>query len=158
MAECEWAMLCDYAFQDAGRKTCLIGIFDRIFTKAVPAQHHQAAFVFKITGDPNEEVDFKIEISRPTGGLLGSVGGKLKVPPAGTVEIITNLQGLQLPDFGAYGFTLSLGGGDKPAKVVGVTVIESPAAESTAAASPESEPRMLGTLTSRPATERLRAK
>lgn len=28
MAECEWAIVCDYAFLDAGGKMCLIGIFD----------------------------------------------------------------------------------------------------------------------------------
>lgn len=126
MAEVEWALLCDYAFQDVGRKTCVIGIFDRIFTNAVPAQHHQAAFVFKVTGDPNEEVEFKVEITRPTGGTLGSMGGKIKVPPMGTVDVIANLQGLPLPDLGLYGFGLYLGG--VPAKTIGVTVAVMPAA------------------------------
>ena len=124
MAEVEWALLCDYAFQDVGRKTCVIGIFDRIFANAVPAQHHQAAFVFKLTGDPNEEVEFKVEITRPTGGTLGSMGGKIKVPPLGTMDVIANLQGLPLPDYGLYGFGLYLGGA--PAKTIGVTVSKLP--------------------------------
>lgn len=122
MAEVEWAVLCDYAFKDVGHKTCLIGIFDRIFAKAVPAQHHQAAFAFKLTGDANEEVDFKVEISRPTGGTLGSIGGKMKIPPAGTMDVIANLQGVPLPDFGAYAFTLYLG--EALAKTVGLTVAQ----------------------------------
>lgn len=122
MADCEWAMLCDYAFQDVGRKTCLIGIFDRIFTQAVPAQHHAAAFAFKVTGDPGEEVAFKMEITRPTGGTLGGVNGKLKLPPAGTMDVITGLQGVPLPDFGVYGFTLYLGGAAEPAKTIALTV------------------------------------
>ena len=122
MASVEWAVLCDYAFQDVARKTCLIGIFDRIFARAVPAQHHQAAFVFKLIGDPDEEVDFKIEITRPAGGTLGSVGAKIKIPQAGTIEVLSNLQGLPLPDYGPYAFTLYLG--SELAKVVGVTVIE----------------------------------
>ena len=120
MAECEWAILCDYAFKDEGRKTCVVGIFDRIFTQAVPAQHHQASFVFKVMGDANEEVDFKIEISRPTGGTLGTIGGKFKISRAGTVDIIANLQGVPLPDFGLYAFSLYLGG--ELAKTVGLTV------------------------------------
>ena len=126
MAECEWAVMCDYAFQDVGRKTCLIGIFDRIFTQAVPAQHHQAAFAFKVTGDPNEEVAFKMEITRPSGGTLGAIGGKIRIPPAGTVDVIANLQGMPLPDFGAYAFSLYFGEPPVPAKTIGVTVAKSP--------------------------------
>ena len=131
MAEVEWAILCDYAFQDVGRKTCMIGIFDRIFANAVPAQHHQAAFVFKVTGDANEEVDFKVEITRPAGGTLGSIGGKIKVPPLGTIDVIANLQGLPLPDYGAYSFSLYLG--DALAKAIGLTVTTLPMAQSGAA-------------------------
>ncbi len=126
MAECEWAILCDYAFKDEGRKTCVIGIFDRIFTQAVPSQHHQASLVFKVLGDANEEVDFKIEISRPTGGMLAAIGGKFTIPRAGTVDLITNLQAVPLPDFGLYAFSIYLG--NEPAKTVSVTVANKTAA------------------------------
>ncbi len=135
MAECEWAVLCDYAFQDVGRKTCLIGIFDRIFAAAVPAQHHQSAFAFKITGDPNEEVTFKLEIARPAGGTLSSFGGKMKVPPSGTIDVIANLQGMPLPDFGPYSFTLYLG--ETPSKTIGLTVVQR---KPPAAAGPQDQP------------------
>ena len=43
MAECDWAILCDYSFLDVSRKMCLIGIFDKITAANVPATHHQAA-------------------------------------------------------------------------------------------------------------------
>ena len=126
MADVEWAVLCDYGFQDVGRKTCLIGIFDRVYTKSVPAQHHAAAFAFKVTGDANEEADFKVEITRPAGGTLGAIGGKLKMPAAGTVDVIAKLQGLPLPDFGIYSFTLYLG--TEPAKTITLLVAEPPKA------------------------------
>lgn len=136
MADCEWAMLCDYAFQDVGRKTCLVGIFDRIFTQAVPAQHHQAAFAFKVTGDAGEEVAFKMEILRPNGGSLGGVNGKLKLPPAGTMDVITNLQGVPLPDFGIYSFSLYLGDAPEAAKTIGLTVAKLDAATGAAGQQP----------------------
>lgn len=120
MAECEWALLCDHAFQDVGRKTCVIGIFDRIFSVNVPAQHHHAAFVFKVTGDALEELVFKLEIVRPSGGTLGGFGGKIKLPPTGTSDVIMNLQGLPLPDWGVYTFSLHFN--DEPVKNVGLTV------------------------------------
>jgi len=130
MAECEWAILCDYAFQDVARKTCAIGIFDRVFAAAVPAQHHQAAFVFKLIGDAHETVDFRVDITRPTGGLIGSIGGRVTLPDAGMADIITNLQGMPLPDYGVYTFALMIGADKdsvKLAKPVTVTVTELPA-------------------------------
>ena len=104
------------------------------FHKCCSGAISQAAFVFKLTGDPNEEVEFKLEITRPTGGTLGSMGGKIKVPLLGTVDVITNLQGLPLPDLGLYGFGLYLGGA--PAKTIGVTVAIMPAATHTGEAPP----------------------
>lgn len=124
MADCEWVILCDYAFQDAGRKTCMIGVFDRIYAAKVPAQHHQAALVFKATGDPSESIEFKVEITRPTGGTLGSIGGKIVMPPTGTVDVIANLQGMPLPDNGVYAFALFFN--DELKKLVNVTVLEPP--------------------------------
>ena len=56
MAECDWAILCDYAFQDIGRKTCLIGVFDRIFALTVPTVLVQAAIGLKLLGTPGEQV------------------------------------------------------------------------------------------------------
>lgn len=122
MADCEWAVLCDYAFKDVGRKTCMIGVFDRIFATGVPAQHHQAAFVFRLIGDASEKVKFRVEITRPTGGVIGSIGGEVQLPPVGTAEFITNLQGLPLPDWGVYNFALYLG--DALTKSITLVVIE----------------------------------
>lgn len=122
MADCDWAILCDYAFQDVARKTCAIGIFDRIMAAGVPAQHHQAALIFRLIGEPNEKVKFRVDISRPTGGMIGSIGGEVTMPEAGMAEFIANLQGLPLPDFGVYAFALTLGEAAMPAKVVSLTV------------------------------------
>jgi len=125
MAEVEWAILCDYAFQDIGRKTCLIGTFDRIFTKVVPAQHHQAALVIRFTGEPAEAVKFRLEIVRPSGGTIGTVNGEVKLAETGSAEFIANIAGLPLPDFGPYGFTIYVG--DAAPKVISFTVAEPPA-------------------------------
>jgi hypothetical protein len=124
MAEIEWAILCDYAFLDAGRKSCLIGVFDRIFTPRVPATHHQAALALKLIGDATEKVALKIEITRPQGGVLVTLGAETQLTDSGTVELQINMAGLQLPDFGLYAFNIYLG--DQLAKSVGVTVSTPP--------------------------------
>jgi len=106
MAEVEWAILCDYAFQDSARKTCIIGAFDRIYTQVVPAHHHQAALVVKFVGEAQEDISFRVEIVRPSGGTIGTVAGQGKLGDTGTSEFITNIAGLPIPDWGIYSFNI----------------------------------------------------
>ena len=121
MAECEWAILCDYAFQDVARKTCLIGAFDRIFAAAVPAQHHQAALVVRFSGEPTEKVKFRVEITRPSGGTVGTLNGEIQLGDTGGGEFIANIAGLPIPDWGAYAFSI-YAGDEKAPKVITFTV------------------------------------
>jgi hypothetical protein len=102
MAECDWAILCDYAFQDSGRKTCLIGVFDRIFAVTVPTVLPQAAMGIKLLGSPGEHVAFRVEIIRPTGGQLATFGGEVVISETGSLEVSVRMAGMQLPDFGVY--------------------------------------------------------
>lgn len=124
MATCEWAILCDYAFQDSGRKNCLIGIFDRIFVTRVPASHHQAAVVIKLVGEPQERVQIRLAITRPGGDALAEVGGQGQLSDAGTVELSLNLANLPLPDFGIYAINIFVN--DALAKTATFTVTRPP--------------------------------
>ena len=109
MAECDWAILCDYAFQDVGRKTCMIGVFDRVFSPNVPSMLHQASLGLKLLGTPGEQLNFRVEIIRPTGGQLATLGGNVVIAENGTLEVQVRMAGLQLPDFGVYGFNIYAG-------------------------------------------------
>ena len=109
MAECEWAILCDYAFLDVHRKTCLVGVFDRVNTPRVPSVLHQSALALKLLGNPNENVAFKIEVVRPTGGALATFEGSVQLVDTGTAELQFNMAGLPLPDYGAYAFNIHSG-------------------------------------------------
>jgi hypothetical protein len=100
MAECDWAVLCDYAFQDIGRKTCLIGIFDRIFTATVPTVLLQAALGLKLLGNPAEQVAFR---------QLATFGGNVVISESSSLEVQIRMAGLQLPDFGVYGLNIYIG-------------------------------------------------
>lgn len=124
MATCEWAILCDYAFQDVGRKTCLIGIFDRIFTARVPATHHQASVVVKLIGEHHEHVRIRLAISRPTGESLAEVTGDGELGDTGTIELGINLRTISLPDFGIYGINVFVN--DVLSKTVTFAVIRPP--------------------------------
>ena len=120
MAECSWAILCDYSFLDVSRKMCLIGIFDRVWAQAVPTTHHQAALALKLIGDPNEKVAMKVEIVRPAGGVLATLGGEVTLGDTGSGEFNMNIAGLPLPDFGLYAFNIYLN--EKLEKTVGFSV------------------------------------
>jgi hypothetical protein len=120
MAECDWAILCDYAFLDVNRKMCLIGAFNQIHSARVPAKHPQAALAVKLVGEAGEKVSIRLEIVRPTGGVLGKVDGEVQLGDAGTGEIQMQIVDLPLPDWGLYSFNLYLG--DQLAKTLGFTV------------------------------------
>ena len=130
MADIDWAILCDYAFLDVGRKTCMIGVFQRVFAPNVPATHHQAAIVIRFTGDPAEKVKFKIDILRPLnaggggGGTLATLNGEAHLGDSGAAEFSTNIAGLPLPDYGDYAFNIYVD--DKLAKIVTFTVAHFP--------------------------------
>lgn len=107
MAECEWAVLCDYAFRDEGHKTCMIGVFDRIFVRSVPAIHRQAALVVSVRGVAGESVRLRVEIERPTGASLATpMEGVAQLGEEGSAQITLQINGLQLPDYGAYTFNV----------------------------------------------------
>ena len=125
MADVEWAMMCDYAFQDSGRKSCLIGIFDRVFSTAVPTALNRASLALKVAGEPKETARIKIEIVRPTGGVLTTLQVDVELGDNGAIEVQAGIQGLPLPDWGLYGFNIYVGDELSP-KTLGITVVTPP--------------------------------
>lgn len=108
MAECDWAILCDYAFLDAGRKQCIIGAFDHVFTANVPTALPKASVAVKVIGSPDEHFRFKMEIIRPTGIELLHVNGEVTIAESGSADIQFNLVNTALPDFGVYSVNIYL--------------------------------------------------
>jgi hypothetical protein len=124
MAECDWAILCDYAFLDVNRKTCMIGTFDKVFASNVPTVLNRSALAIKFLGQPTESVNFRMEIVRPTGGLLGTLAGTVQLAETGTAEMQLNIAGLSLPDYGVYAFKIYEG--DSLLKVISFMVEKPP--------------------------------
>lgn len=108
MAECDWAILCDYAFLDAGRKQCIIGAFDRVFAANVPTGLPKMSVAVKVIGNPNEHFRFKLELIRPTGIELLHANGEITIAESGTADIQFNLVNTALPDHGVYAVNIYL--------------------------------------------------
>jgi hypothetical protein len=116
MADCEWIILCDYAFPTQNGKLCLVGIFDKIWTTNTPVTHPQLAIAFSVIGEPGENVGMKLSIIRPTGAPLQSFNTTFVLPNEGSARSSFQILGLVLPDFGPYAIEADLG--DGPPKVV----------------------------------------
>jgi hypothetical protein len=110
MAECDWSILCDYAFLDSGNKQCLIGAFDRIYAPTVPILLPKASVALKILGDPGERVRFRIEIIRPVGTQLLGADGNTLIADSGTADVQFNLVNTGLPDYGVYSVNIYVNG------------------------------------------------
>lgn len=105
-----WAHFCDYAFFDAMRKVCLIGIFNRIHAQRVPAQHTQCYLAFEVAGAPNSQVDVRVQLLRPDRDPLFDASNRLQLSPMGVGFTMIGFDNLLLPDFGPYEARVSLNG------------------------------------------------
>lgn len=106
MAECDWAILCDYAFLDSNKKQCVIGAFDRIIAPNVPVVLPRASVAVKILGNPHENVRFRLEVIRPSGTRLLGADGNALIAESGTADVQFNLVNTSLPDHGVYSINI----------------------------------------------------
>lgn len=132
MAECDWAIMCDYAFLDVNRKMCLIGTFDRVYAASVPGGLHQVAIAMKLLGNPNETANFRLEILRPNqGGQLIGAQGSAVLGDSGTGDVQFNIAGLPLPDYGIYYINVYVDNG--PPRTVSFQVTQPPTSPAASA-------------------------
>lgn len=109
MADCDWIILCDYAFQATHGKLGLIGIFDMMFAPAVPITYPRVFIGFSIIGEPGEKGDAKLEIIGPTGQVVSSAKASFTLPDVGSAFGGLEVQGLPLTEFGRYAVQIDLG-------------------------------------------------
>jgi hypothetical protein len=111
MAECEWVLLCDYAFPDQRGKLCVVGIFDNIFSGSIPVQHDRAFLAFSIVGEPGEDVRAKITIISPTAKVIASFQLNAILPEAGSAQGHIEIRALPLTEWGRHAIEVEFGDG-----------------------------------------------
>ncbi len=108
-------MLCHAATADGG-KLNVLGAFDSIYTKTVPAKHPSCALALRIRFDRAEQGRHQIKLAmvdadgKPVGKFPESVC-EVKLPDNqsyAVVNQIVNLIGLPLKDYGNYAIDLSI--------------------------------------------------
>jgi len=104
MASINWAFLCDYAFVANG-KGSIIGIFDQIGIKTLPATHAQMFLVIALTIKPEDgQIKIGAQVSSPSGNAVAF----LEQPPVSVFGGMSNhntifgFYGLSLPEAGQY--------------------------------------------------------
>jgi hypothetical protein len=115
---CQYAIICEIAREGLKNKLDLLGVFDRIDTPRVPAQHQQIALVILLVADSEDDLGKKpmrLTCVRPNGTLLFEQQGEVEIKPAagtwlGSTRIMVGMNGLVLPDFGKYAFRLEVAG------------------------------------------------
>lgn len=109
MSDCEWVILCDYAFPAMHGKLCMIGIFDMMFTPVLPVTYPRVFIGFSLIGEPGEKGEAKLEIIGPTGQIVSSAKVSFTLPDIGSAFGGLEIQNLVLPEFGRYAIQIDLG-------------------------------------------------
>jgi hypothetical protein len=109
--------LCDFA-ADYGGKLSVVGIFDSIFAKQMPAVHPHCCLAVKLRFEKIEEGQKRVRLS------ISDDDGKLVLPPmeipinvvmppdagSNTIQVVANIGGMKLDTFGEYSIDLALDG------------------------------------------------
>jgi hypothetical protein len=108
MADCDWVILCDYAFPAAQGKLCMVGVFDLMFTPSPPHTHPRAFIAFSIIGEPGEHGEAKLEIIGPSGQVIVDAKVGFTLPDLGSAFGALEVQNLVLPECGRYAIQIDL--------------------------------------------------
>lgn len=112
MAECDWIVLCDYAFPAMHGKLCMIGVFDTLYVKTEPpVTHPHAAIGFSVVGEPGELVQAQLEIIGPSGGSLAKARVNFVLPDAGSAQGHIVIKNLRVTELGRHAIQMDFGDG-----------------------------------------------
>lgn len=111
MAECEWAIFCEYPFRDAQHRLGMIGIFDTLTFDVLPQPLRHGWLNLKFRGNPGEPVRFTVRIFSPEAEVTETPEPPtIVIGDSGTAEMSLDLQDLVVERFGRYEIEISVNG------------------------------------------------
>jgi hypothetical protein len=81
MPAINWAFLCDYAYVDASGKASIIGMFENIFVRHLPARHPQIYIAISTIIGKNENFKIGLILSSPSGKEVAKIPQHDITPP-----------------------------------------------------------------------------
>lgn len=109
--------LCDFAADYAG-KLNVVGIFDSIFTRQMPAVHPHCCLAVKLRFDKIEEGAKKLRLSisdddgKPVLPAI-EIGITVAMPPearTNAIQVVANIGGMKVEAYGEYAIDLAVDG------------------------------------------------
>lgn len=91
---------CDYAMISQDGKLSVMGIFDRIFVRNLPAQHPSMCFVVVAKGGPGTDHKLKLVITGPAGNKINEIPINIKTNTEGHFNVIATLNNLPITEQG----------------------------------------------------------
>lgn len=113
----ELLALADFA-ADYGGKLSVVGMFDSIFARQMPAVHPHCCLAVKLRFDKEEEGQkrLRLVICDDDGKLVlpaMEIPIQVTMPPdaeSNTIQVVANIAGMKLESFGEYSIDLELDG------------------------------------------------
>jgi len=110
-------LLCDAATEQQG-KLNVLGAFDTIWTRSIPAKHPACAIATRIRFERIEEGphSVRIQVIDQDGRNIGPrLDGKVDVHPSpeadsAVTNLVLNIQGIEIPQYGTYRIDLAVDG------------------------------------------------
>lgn len=121
--DCDWMIACDSAYFDAEKKACLIGLFDGIGAKSVPATHPRMFVMLRMSGNPNEQAEVTVELVDPPGNTIATAKGTPILSPTGGAHIHVRFDQFPIRHFGVYSIKASIRGTLKRTTTLVVTQV-----------------------------------
>lgn len=109
--------LCDYA-ADYGGKLTVVGIFDTIFARQMPAVHAHCCLAVKLRFEKIEEGQKRVRLTiadddgKPVLPAM-EIPINVAMPPdarTNTIQVVANIGGMKIERFGEYSIDLALDG------------------------------------------------
>lgn len=96
----------DYAIQSDDHKLSIMGIFDRLILRSLPAHHSHMAFVAILQGEPRSYQDLMLKVISPEKKELFSAKVGVTLGENGKANFISNFDGFPFAQAGTYTIAL----------------------------------------------------
>ena len=114
MPEVEFLFICDYAFEGANAKPCLVGLFNNINATVLPATQPIMFIAFQLRGAPNAQHVVQIAMQAADGTDVLRTQVTVALSPDGGGFVSLGIVGVVFNTAGQY--ELSLRSGDQVLK------------------------------------------
>jgi hypothetical protein len=94
----------DYAMMADDKKLSVIGIFDKVFVRTLPASQAKMAFVVVFVGEPQTEEKVTLKIMSPSKKEEFKAPVDLKFGENGKFNFVSNFEGFPFKEVGTHSF------------------------------------------------------